>query len=167
MEQKENIEYLKFTIDRYDHYFEAVNNKGNVYLTIIIFLLGGTITGFFSLTNKYTCSTWQWILFYGIVIIETSGILITLAALKPYLKGGTKKTGLSAIYFADVASCTAAEFIEIIDKRNAEHFYNDIMRQVHQLAKGLRKKYILLSWCTYIIGTIIFLLLGTGLFIFK
>ncbi len=49
---EEKIEILKHTIDRYDHYFDSINNKGNLFLTLNTFLLGGMITGYYSIKDN-------------------------------------------------------------------------------------------------------------------
>lgn len=167
MVQNEKIEFLKFAIDRYDHYYESVNNKGNVYLTILTFLLGGTITGFYSLNSKTTCTGWEWFLFYLIIAVLVLGIILTLTALKPYLKNGTGNLDGSAFYFADVASFTKNEYKQIMETRTIIDFHGDMVNQTHQLASGLTKKYRLLSWSTFLIGIAIILILIFGLIIFK
>ncbi len=49
LENKEKLEMLKHTMDRYDYYYDSVNNKGNLYLTLDTFLLGGIITGYYTI----------------------------------------------------------------------------------------------------------------------
>ncbi len=38
------FERLIFCINRYDHYYDSVNNKSNVFLVISTFIVGGLIT---------------------------------------------------------------------------------------------------------------------------
>lgn len=51
MQAEKKIEMLRHTMDRYDHYYDSVNNKGNLFLTLNTFLLGGIITGYYSVKS--------------------------------------------------------------------------------------------------------------------
>ncbi len=165
MEIKNKIETLQFIIDRYDHYYDAVNNKGNVYLTLMTFLLGGSITVFYNVTEKHPCNNWAWAFFIIILLIQLLGIILTLASIKPFLKSVKKKPAGSVIYFGDVASYTIKEYKKIFDERDLESMYEDALKQVHQLATGLKKKYCFLNWSTYIIGIQIILISVMGIII--
>lgn len=165
MELNNKIEHLKYAIDRYDLYFDSVNTKGNVYLTIMTFLLGGTLTIFHSESDKFQTGSILWSLLVLIILIQVTGIFVTLSAIKPFLKSGTKPNDRSAIYFGDVATFSIDEYRINYDNRDLSIAYNDYIKQVHQLAIGLKKKYQLLWWSTIIIGAQLFSLTIIGVLI--
>ena len=51
----EKVEMLKHTMDRYDHYYDSINNKSNLFLALNTFLLGGIVTGYYSIKNEIAC----------------------------------------------------------------------------------------------------------------
>ena len=76
---------LKHTVDRYDHYFDSINNKGNLFLALNTFLLGGIITGYYginkSFEDRYNLLFFTWLA----VICCLLSIGFTLWAIIPYL----------------------------------------------------------------------------------
>jgi hypothetical protein len=152
IDTKEKMEILKFNIGRYDHYYDAINNKGNVYLALMTFLLGGNVTAFFTVNNEASRGTLEWVLFALIVALQLAGIALTLLSLKPYLKSGAQWPGGSLFFFSDVSDMTLDEYSTQLDGSTSDSVYGDATRQTHQLATGLCYKYTLLNRATYIIG---------------
>ncbi len=163
MEIKQKSEMLQFIIGRYDHYYDAVNNKGNVYLSLMTFLLGGSITIFYTVNQKQPCNTWAWTFFILTIVIQLVGIILTLISIKPFLKSGTKKPDGSVIYFGDVAAFAIEEYKQLFNAQSQEAMVEDMIKQGHQLANGLKRKYRYLNWSTYIIGIQIILIALMGL----
>lgn len=51
-------ERLLLCISRYDHYYDSVNNKSNVFLTLSIFVVGGLVAGYSTLMDKVACNSY-------------------------------------------------------------------------------------------------------------
>lgn len=79
-------EELKYVIGRYDHYFDSVNNKGNLYLSINTFILGGVIAGYFSLEKTYHFGVGILAIFVFTLTANMIAIVLTLLAIKPHFK---------------------------------------------------------------------------------
>lgn len=47
------IEHSRFIIDRFDHYYESINTKGNLYLALNAILIGGLATSYPILDQKF------------------------------------------------------------------------------------------------------------------
>ena len=154
----DKIENLKFIVNRYDHYYDAINNKGNVYLTLMTFLLGGLITIFFSVNKYNPCDYHAWALLVLTLALQLTGIIMTLLALRPYRKSGTDRLNPSNLYFGDVASLTDSHYKQQMSSLTDDEFEKDITSQIHALARGLRNKYEKLYWSTNIIGIQIILI---------
>ena len=77
MDQKEKIENLKYTISRYDHYYDSVNSKSNVYLTLMTFLLGGTVALFRYAIDQKQLSTLNLVFLIITILIQIKGIMIS------------------------------------------------------------------------------------------
>jgi len=90
MDVKDKLSTLQFSIGRYDHYYDTINNKGNVYLTLNAFLLGGILTAYYALADGQ-CN--MWIVHLPIILILLSNMLVTfysLLALMPHLSKKNK-----------------------------------------------------------------------------
>lgn len=160
MSQEKKVELLSFSINRYDQLYDAVNNKANVFLGLLVFLMSAVVTCFFNLTNTGTQYSTIRILVIICVSLQMTGILFILFALKPYLKGGSQQAGNSLLFFGDVSWMTKGQFMQAFNNADDNAFYLDLQIQVYQLASGLRKKYRVLSIVTYILCTQL-LLIGT------
>lgn len=167
MDAKEKTELLKYNIGRYDHYFDAINNKGNVYLALMTFLLGGNVTAFITADHTKPCDQTAWVIFFITLSVQLTGIVLTLLSLKPFLKSGTRKLDTSVLFFSDVATLAFDEFNTLLNKSTVDTIYEDAAKQAHQLAKGLCYKYKLLNRATYIIGLQILLIVVLGLLLIK
>ena len=167
MEKKEKIAHLQYIISRFDGHTNAVNTKGNVYLSLMTFLIGGTITVFYAFNSKQHCETLAWVIFFITLAVQVTGIVFILLSLSPFLKSGTKKLDGSTFFFGDVASYTIDEYKEIFESRNIDAVYTDLVTQAHQLAIGLKRKYRLLLLGTFAIGIAIGLMIVTAVIVIK
>lgn len=152
MEKAEKIEQLKYVINRYDHYYESVNNKGNLYLTINTFILGGSLTAYYSIKNTICVTDFCYTIFCILLIITLLSIVLTLFAIKPYLTKKLDKKKYSIIYFGDVSLLEFNNYKSEIDKLNDSKLLNDYTNQAHLLAIGLRRKFKFLNYATWVIS---------------
>ena len=152
MDIKIKNEKLEYIISRYDHYYESVNNKGNIYLTVNTFILGGIIGGYFSLQHIYKMGFPMLLLFILAIFFNFASITSTLIALKPYLNKKKDNEDGSAIFFGDVADYHNNNYQKIWENMTDEGWNNDLKKQVTLLACGLKAKYSYLSWATLFIA---------------
>jgi hypothetical protein len=99
METKEKNEKLKQVIDRYDLYYCSVNSKGSLYLSINTFILGGALTGYFVLANKFNFGYGVNLLFIFTLIANISAITCTLLAINPYVNKKKDNPNGSLLFF--------------------------------------------------------------------
>lgn len=142
-------ERLLYSINRFDHYFESVNNKTAVYLAMNTFLLGGIITGYVSVQG-HICHfrTFFNILLTIEMLLGISGLLIITIASIPYFS----KESDSLFYFGGVGSMLKEEFFERSKKMRPKDELRDLRNQVHTLSKGLNKKFTRLKISGRLIG---------------
>lgn len=146
------IEALKHTMDRYDHYYDSINNKGSLFLSLNTFLLGGVITGYYSIkdTLEGRCDI---IFFVWIALISSIlSIVLTLMAIIPYLNKQADSINGSAMNFGNVSNLSFQSFKKMYDDMTEERQYHDCLQQVHLLAKGLQRKFNRLQSATYLLA---------------
>ena len=161
MKTNEKIEALKHTMDRYDHYFNSVNNKGSFYLALNTFLLGGIVTGFYSLKASVAIS----LLVYAGLTCCLLSLGFTLWAIFPFL---SKRNSVndSVLYFGGVSNYSHNIFKKMYDEITEDNLYEDYIRQVHLLAIGLHHKFRRLQVATYfLVGCLI--CIAAGILIIK
>lgn len=155
-------ERLKHNIDRFDHYFESINNKTAVYIAINTFLTGGIIA-IFNEDIISNCNLFSQITL-GIALILGVISLIYLAYLsKPY----TNYKPDSLYFFESISKLKKKEFIKQSKNYSEEDTLNDLRNQVYSLSLGLTKKYHKLSFVGYLLIAQFFLLIPTILIIIK
>lgn len=138
-------EHLKFLIERFDHYYDSVNNKGNAMLVINTFSIGG-IAAFYTAFQDDV--TWTgWLKFFGIALclLWAASLFLTSWALLPYQRSGSN----SLVFFGDIASLTEANFLRKFSEQQEDDVTGDLQRQVYLLSKGLVFKFKLLRWAAY------------------
>ncbi|MCC6181899.1 MAG: hypothetical protein IT237_08700 [Bacteroidia bacterium] len=165
MEKEKKIEKLKFIVGRYDHYYDSVNNKGNVYLTLNTFLLGGAVTGFYSYLNSNTVSCSLMIIMAITIILNLLSLSTALWAIKPYLNKPSDNANGSLLFFGDVAHYHYNLYQKMFEELDEEKSYNDFIKQTHLLSIGLKNKFTLMKWSTYFLAGQILLLTIIGLII--
>lgn len=147
---KREKDRLLISINRYDHYFESVNNKTAVYIAINTFILTATISGYYAIEESIVCLS---NLFNIVVVILLAIGIISLAILIiasiPYFS----KHSESLYYFGGVSSKTINEFIECSSKMSKKEELDDLRNQTHTLSKGLRTKFIRLKLSGWLLFT--------------
>ncbi len=134
-------ERLKFSIERYDHFFDSINNKINVYLGLSTFIVGVLISTYSSLLEKVQYSLGTHILIITILALGLSNIIILLATSTPHL---SRQTG-SLLFFYDVAAVAESQFSHLSENETDQEAIDDMRTQVHMLATGLAKKFRMLQ----------------------
>jgi Family of unknown function (DUF5706) len=146
------IELLKHTMDRYDHYYDSVNNKGNLFLSLNTFLLGGIITSYYGIKDNIK-EHFDIIFFVWIAIILCMlSLTFTLWAIIPYLNRQSDCTNGSVISFSNVSNMSFSNFKNMYDSITDEKVFEDYQQQVYLLASGLQKKFSRLQTATYLLG---------------
>lgn len=157
------IDRLKYNIDRFDHYFDSVNNKSAVYIAINTFLTGAIIAIFSQ--EKLICDKHSFA-YYSLAFALILGFfsLIYLAYTSvPYFS--TKSDSL--YYFGSISNYSKDEFLERSKNYTEEESLSDLRKQVHILSKGLTKKYRNLSKIGYLLIIQFLLMLPTIFLIIK
>jgi hypothetical protein len=145
MTNDEKYEHARFAINRYDHYYDTVNNKGAFYISLNTFMLGGLSAGFISLQGNLERPTYLWlmlILFAGCSLLSS---ILTVIAIHPFFKIPNKKGKRSLIYFASVQQFEEQNFIEAFLQQDESRRTRDTVSQMLHLAKGLTRKFTLLK----------------------
>src|SRR4051812_3672312 len=116
MKLNDKIEILKQTAGRYDHYYDSVNNKGNLYLTLNTFLFGGMITGYYSIKESLVGrSDVIFFVWTGFIFCLLS-IAFTLWAIIPYLSKQADSINGSVLYFGNVSGISFTSFKKIYEE---------------------------------------------------
>lgn len=141
MEKEKLSEHGKFIIERFDHYYDSINNKGNFFLTINTFLIGVIVSGYTFLQEKLKLdNTIQWLIAI-LALLGLVSIVFTIWAILPYLKSGNRKKYKSLLFFGSISEYSEIEFIKAFNENTDEAIRQDISRQIYTLAKGLNKKF--------------------------
>ena len=146
MNEKETTESLHFGINRYDSYYDSINNKGNAYLTLNTFLLGGVLAAYYALPDN--TDWWYKPSFILILLINCCVTFATLLALRPAL---SDNNGGSRFWFGDVSCISTEAYLRLWRQSEAEAINTDLIKQMHALACGLRKKFCWLNRATYLL----------------
>ncbi len=128
---------LKYTINRFDHYFDSVNNKSAVYIAINTFITGGIIVLLtqtnivfeMSKTGKFSIAL---LLLLGILSL----IVLSVASI-PFFSKKPK----SLYYFGAISQMNQSEFNEASKNYTKNDELKDLRCQTHILSKGLTKKF--------------------------
>jgi hypothetical protein len=130
-------ERLKFCIGRYDHYYDSVNNKSNVYLTLSVFVFGGLLGLYPTILEKTDSNLWVNILMLVVMVIGLTAMLITILSSRPYLTNETD----SLLFFQSVSNMGQTEFELQSSTVTEDHEMKDLRVQTFQLASGLKAKF--------------------------
>lgn len=165
----EQIELLQFSIGRYDHYFDAVNNKANFWLAFDSFALGAMVVAYKDfvqpLAPVFPVPSIALLLdvemgFFIALSLLSIGLILSASfpfnrpARKPRKpprsKKGVKASAvpsllppppLSSLYYDHVAIRTIDEFSQHLSQLQINALAHDYHQQAHQLAQGLASKY--------------------------
>ena len=157
-----STERLRFTIGRFDHYYETVNSKGSFFLGINTAIMGGLFLLLFDNgVSKLPTSFWTNALL-GVAFLTSAGsILYTLLAIVPYTKRGSRTN----LFFGNIASRSEEEFVRSVKEETAGEHLGDLAGQAHTLAKGLHAKFWKLRIAGILLGICFSALLVLGVII--
>jgi len=147
--QKAEKERLIYSIGRFDHYFDSVNNKTAVYIAISTFILAGNITAYFNILKLFpelNCNkVCQLFLEIGLIFNAVLGLgtlcFLILASI-PFFSQNID----SLYYFGGIGAMDFKDFRKLSKNRNEKDDLKDLQLQVHTLSKGLNAKFIKLKF---------------------
>lgn len=161
MVREDKIGHIKDAIGRYDHYYDSINGKGGTYLALNTFILGGLITGYYTIRDTRYYSQGYLVLTVVTICFCILSIGATLWAIMPYF--GKSRSPKSILYFKDVASLKIENLRDKINGLSEATLLEDLCCQMLALAKGLNKKFYLLWYATIFIALEIAGLIALGL----
>jgi Family of unknown function (DUF5706) len=136
----------EFSLKRFDNHFSNINTKGIFYLTINTFFIGLTISLASWLQSKFNITELTGFFLTLFVLCCFGTIMTTLLAINPFLKNGeTYGKSKSIFYYGSIADYSCADFKKRLQDISEDELQEDISTQLHTLAKGLKRKYQLLS----------------------
>lgn len=163
MNKLEN-ERLIFNVNRFDHYYDTINNKIAVYIAINTFLLGGVLGAYFTINCKIINSEEMFLyLMICITLVGLATIAVLIYASVPFLNYKSS----SLYYFGTIAQNTLEEYKEKSKKRNEKEDLSDLREQVYFLSQGLNKKFTILKWTGYSMLFQVIVLVFVALIIFN
>jgi len=131
-------ERLRYCIERFDNYYDSVNNKSSVFLGLSTFIVGGLIASYFAITPYVNCGFWTHALMTVLIGLGVSIMIIVIKSTTPFL---TKDTD-SLHFFGAIASMDGPGFCaKSATPCTDEDELKDLRTQVHQLASGLTGKF--------------------------
>ncbi len=130
-------ERLLLCISRYDHYYDSVNNKSNVLLTLSIFVVGGLVAGYPTLMDKVACNSYLHFLMGALISLGVANLLILTWTSLPFLS----KNKTSLFYFGSIANMSVNDFTLKSAARTTDEELADLRLQAHSLATGLQSKF--------------------------
>lgn len=157
-------ERLNFNVCRFDHYYDSINNKIAVYITINTFLLGGVAGMYLTINEKilYFRQEYEFL----IIWVSILGLLTILALIYSSLPYLSHKSS-SLYYFGTIASNTLERYVERSKKNEEAEDVEDLREQVYYLSKGLVKKYKIIRWAGCSMLSQIMILIGIAIIIFN
>lgn len=168
MESK--YEHAKFIIERFDHYYDTVNNKGAFYIGVNTFIFSGVCAGYITLHDKMKShiGDWEWFVLGLLLTCCIASTISTIMAIRPYSKDNHAHDGAASLmYFGGIAKHELNHFKEKFTALNDSAILNDAMQQMHSLAKGLNRKFYLLRWASYFLTAQYCIMPPILFFIFK
>lgn len=163
----DKIDILKHTMDRYDHYYDSINNKGNLFLTLNTFLLGGIITGYYSIKDSTSGSCVVTFFVWVALISCLLSLGFTLWAIIPYLNKEADSVNGSVINFGNVSNIPFESFKNMYANVTDEKRYEDYVQQVYLLAQGLQMKFSRLKSATCLLAACIICIIIIGIKILR
>lgn len=130
-------ERLKFCIERFDHYYDTVNNKSAVFLALGTFMVGGLVASYPYLKENVNCTIWLHFFFLLSVTLGLTAMIIVIMATTPYLSTQSS----SKFYFYSIAAIAEESFYIDSKAYSDQDELTDLRIQVHRLATGLKKKF--------------------------
>lgn len=128
---------LKFSIERFDHYYNSVNSKCAVFLALSTFIVGALITAYPVILDKLVNSVWIHLSIASLIALGLTIMLIVIGAATPFSSQG----GDSIHYFGSIGKLDSKKFHLKSVGLNADEELVDLRNQVHELSKGLQDKF--------------------------
>lgn len=131
-------ERLIYSISRFDHYFDSVNNKTAVYIAINTFVVGSLITSYVTLVKDIICYTEA---FQVLITISFLFGLVTLIILVNASIPFFSKDSESMYYFGGIGTMNKEEFISCSKNLTTKKELKDLRNQAYTLSLGLTQKF--------------------------
>lgn len=164
MEKNSQIEHSKYLLDRFDHYIEGANSKGNFLLAFGAVLGGFIISNYDNIIAFKECKAESWVsgLLITVLICGLLSIAFTITAVFPFLKtsNSSSKKYHSLVFFKSIAEMKEEQFLKDYKKQKDKKVRKDLAKQIFAISQGLKTKYIRISWAIgFIFFQLIFLLI--------
>ncbi|NPE46260.1 hypothetical protein [Sphingobacterium prati] len=131
-------ERLKYCIDRFDHYYDSVNNKSSVFLGLSTFIVGGLVAGYFLVDQYVDCGLWTHMLMIVLIGLGVANMIVVVTATTPFFG----KDSDSLHFFGSIGCMEIGKFcLESEAMIDMDVELKDLRCQVHQLACGLKRKF--------------------------
>ncbi len=130
-------ERLLFCIERFDHYYDSINNKSAVFLGLGTFALGGLIAAYPYLSDHSECRVWITLLLSIPIGLALAAMLIVMIASIPFVSKGDG----SLYYFGSIASKGREKFHNTSEIAAPGEELSDLREQVFELSTGLKRKF--------------------------
>ncbi|MAT89526.1 MAG: hypothetical protein CMC35_02435 [Flavobacteriaceae bacterium] len=163
MKEINEIEQSRYVLNRFDHYIEGANSKGNFLLAFSAFLFGFIVTSFNDIIgfNNGKAENWTIGLLIGILVIGILSIGFTIAAVFPFLKtnNSSSKKYHSLVFFKSIADMNEEDFLNQYKEQKDKKVCKDIAKQIYSISKGLKTKYNRIRWSIRMVFVQLILLL--------
>ncbi|MFC6101228.1 hypothetical protein [Olivibacter domesticus] len=135
-------ERLKYCIDRFDHYYDSVNNKSSVFLGLSTFIVGGLVAGYFTIGSFVNCGFWSNAIIIVLIGLGVATMITVVIAATPFLS-----KDVESLHFFGAIACKDSSFfcVKSAEPCTDEDELKDLRNQVYQLATGLKGKFMKLK----------------------
>ncbi|SDD85750.1 hypothetical protein SAMN04488104_10822 [Algoriphagus faecimaris] len=99
-------ERLKYCIDRFDAFYDTINNKSSVFLGLSTFMVGGLLAGYLPILDLIDLTPALPILYLTTVGIGLITMIVLVFASMPY----TGKNSESQYFFGSISGMPAHQF---------------------------------------------------------
>tara|TARA_R110002051_G_scaffold78626_1_gene142202 strand:+ start:9065 stop:9580 length:516 start_codon:yes stop_codon:yes gene_type:complete len=164
MEEFKEIENSRYVLDRFDHYIEGANSKGNFLLAFSAFIFGFIVSSFkmiVAFDNSEAKSLTIGLLII-VLIVGLVSIAFTIAAVFPFLKtnNSSSKKYHSLVFFNSIADMEEEDFLKQYNQQKNKKVCKDMAKQIYAISKGLKIKYLRISWAIRLVFVQLILLLS-------
>lgn len=128
---------LKCTINRFDHYFDSVNNKTAVYIAINTFITGGVIVLLTQTEIVKDLIIAGQVIVWLLLITGIINLIVLSIASIPFFSTKPK----SIYYFGAISKMTQSDFNKTSKNYTQKEELKDLRSQAFVLSEGLTKKF--------------------------
>ena len=145
--ESNKIDFLWKTINRFDGFYNSINNKATALSAFQFFLISIIGTQYLSLLPDFATFPKIHVLVAIIIILIALSSLISLffsfSVIKPYTKSHyNPKDYFSNIFFGHICQhANPVDYIECVKKLDDSIIIEDLSKQAHILSQGLNRKY--------------------------